>query len=141
MAEINIGKIIKHQRISIPLTLQQLAAASGVSSSYLGRIERGQRFASARVLRRIARPLGFDEDELFTLAGYLSNHSEMAEKDRDYSAHHLDPYVARMLAQEPVSTQRAVIAILTLLKTLAKTMANEKDKSQQGSERRTGEQD
>jgi len=44
---------------------------AGVSASHLGRIERGERFPSGSVLRRIAGPLGFEEDELFTLAGYL----------------------------------------------------------------------
>ena len=68
----DLGKIIKQQRIKVPLTLQELAAESRVSSSHLGRIERGERFPSARILRKIAKPLGFDEDELFTLAGFLS---------------------------------------------------------------------
>ena len=68
----DLGKILKQQRITVPLTLQELAAESGVSSSHLGRIERGERFPSARILRKIAKPLGFDEDELFTLAGFLS---------------------------------------------------------------------
>lgn len=67
-----LGKIIKQQRRAIPLTLQELARAIGVSSSHLGRIERGNRFPSARILNRIAKPLHFGEDELFVLAGYLS---------------------------------------------------------------------
>ena len=56
----DLGKIIKQQRIKVPLTLQELAAESGVSSSHLGRIERSERFPSARILRKIAKPLGFD---------------------------------------------------------------------------------
>ena len=120
----NLGRIIKQQRISVSLTLQELAAKSGVSPSYLGRIERGDRFPSARVLRKIARPLGFNEDELFTLAGYRSPQpSGVAEREPDYGAGQLDPYVARVLSQEPVDVQRAVIAILTMLKTVAMTIA------------------
>jgi transcriptional regulator with XRE-family HTH domain len=68
----DLGRILKQQRVLIPLTLQELAASTSVSSSHLGRIERGERFPSARILRRIAKPLGFNEDELFTLAGFLS---------------------------------------------------------------------
>ena len=68
----DLGRIIKQQRITIQLTLQELAAKAGVSASHLGRIERGERFPSAHILRKIATPLGFEEDELFTLAGYLS---------------------------------------------------------------------
>ena len=81
----NLGRILKQQRIAIPLTLQELATTSGVSSSHLGRIERGERFPSAHILRKIAKPLGFDEDELFTLAGFLSPQSPSIAEDRSQS--------------------------------------------------------
>ncbi len=122
----NLGEIIRQQRVTLPLTLQQLSAMSRVSASHLGRIEKGQRFPSAPILQKIARPLGFDEDELFTLAGYLSPQSaSIAEKDPEYSSGRLDPYVARILAQEPVEVQHAVLGILTILKSLAKSTAKE----------------
>jgi transcriptional regulator with XRE-family HTH domain len=121
----DLGKIIKQQRIKVPLTLQELAGESKVSSSHLGRIERGERFPSARILRRIAKPLGFDEDELFTLAGFLTPQSQsgVEEAGARYSNRQLDPYVARMLAEEPAEVQRAVIGILSLLKSVAKGIA------------------
>ena len=123
MDDRNLGRIIKNQRVTVPLTLQELATASEVSPSYLGRIERGQRFPSARILRRIARPLGFDEDELFALAGYLSPQPpRTAEDGSEYTAGRLDPYVARVLSQEPLDVQRSVIAILTMIKTTAKSI-------------------
>jgi transcriptional regulator with XRE-family HTH domain len=120
----DLGRIIKQQRITVPLTLQELAAVSGVSSSHLGRIERGERFPSARILRKIAKPLGFDEDELFTLAGFLSPQTtDLAEESGPrYTARQLDPYVAKMLAEEPVEVQRSVIGILSLLKSVARGM-------------------
>lgn len=94
---------------------------TGISPSHLGRIEKGERFPSARVLRKIAKPLGFDENDLFTLAGYLSPQPpSIAETTADYSGGRLDPYVANMLAQEPVEVQRAVTGILTILKSIAK---------------------
>jgi transcriptional regulator with XRE-family HTH domain len=117
----HLGKIIKQQRISLSLTLQELAAKSGVSASHLGRIERGERFPSAHVLQKIAKPLAFEEDELFTLAGYLSPQaSAVAEKGAIYTNERLDPFVARILAQEPIEVQRAVIGILAILKSIAK---------------------
>ena len=117
----HLGGIIKQQRISLSLTLQELAAKSGVSASHLGRIERGERFPSAHILQRIASPLAFGEDELFTLAGYLSPQSSMiAERNPTYTSERVDPYVARVLAQEPIEIQRAVIGILTILKSIAK---------------------
>ena len=125
----DLGSIIKQQRIAIPLTLQELAATSGVSSSHLGRIERGERFPSAHILRRIARPLGFDEDELFTLAGFLSpqNTGIAEEKSTAYGNRRLDPYVAKMLAEETVEIQRAVIGILNTVKLVAKGMNKENE--------------
>jgi transcriptional regulator with XRE-family HTH domain len=119
----DLGKILKQQRITIPLTLQELAATSGVSSSHLGRIERSERFPSARILRKIAKPLGFDEDELFTLAGFLSPQTGVAEEGARYNSRQLDPYVARILAEESPEVQRSVIGILSLLKSIAKSMS------------------
>lgn len=122
----NLGKIIKQQRVMLPLTLKELANMADMSPSHLGRIERGERFPSARILRKIAKPLGFEEDELFTLAGYLSPQSpRMAEAESGYNAGQLDPYVARVLAQEPVDVQRSVIGIFTILKSIAKSITRE----------------
>lgn len=122
----NVGLLIKRQRVAIPLTLRELAVTSGVSSSHLGRIERGERFPSAHILRRIAKPLGFEEDELFTLAGYLSpQSSSITESRSEYIGGGLDPYVARVLAHESPEVQRAVIGILSMLKSIARGMATE----------------
>ena len=128
----NLGILLKQQRLRLPLTLRELTDLSGVSSSHLGRIERGERYPSASILRRIAKPLGFEEDELFTLAGYLSPQpSGIAEAQPDYSGRRLDPYVAKVLAEEPVEMQRAVIGILSMLKSIARSAAGEKASSGQ----------
>jgi transcriptional regulator with XRE-family HTH domain len=122
--EKDLGKILKQQRISVSLTLQELSSTSGVSSSHLGRIERGERFPSARILRKIAKPLGFNEDELFTLAGFLTPQASGVAEDSQtaYKSRHLDPYVARMLGEESIEVQRAVIGILSLLKSVSRSM-------------------
>ena len=98
------------------LTLQQLGEVSGVSSSHLGRIERGERFPSAHILRKIAKPLGIAEAELLTLGGYLSAHPSEAETP---SGVRLDPYVVTVLSLEPPEVQRAVVGILSVLKSIA----------------------
>ncbi len=122
----HLGRMIKQHRTAMQLTLRELTTASGISASHLGRIERGERFPSAYVLRRIAKPLGFDEGELFTLAGFLSPvTAERARGKPVVPIPSLDPYVAQVLAQEPVEIQRSVIAILTVLKSLAKIMTGE----------------
>lgn len=67
-----VGAKLKSRRQLKGLTLGELSKASGVTSSHLGRIERGERAPSAAVLRRLAEPLGCTEVELLKLAGYLS---------------------------------------------------------------------
>jgi len=122
----NFGTIIKRQRVIVPLTLPELADRSGVSSSHLRRIERGERFPSASILRKIAKPLGFEENELFMLAGFLSHPSPaIAENVSACNAERLAPYVASALAQEPVEVQRTVIGILSILKSLTKSVKKE----------------
>ena len=99
-----------------------MAAKSGVSASHLGRIERGERFPSAHTLQKIAQPLGFEESELFTLAGFLSPIPSVDTKEKSGNTiSRLDPYVAKVIAGEAVAVQRAVIGILSILKSLAKS--------------------
>jgi transcriptional regulator with XRE-family HTH domain len=117
----NLGRIIKQRRVMMPLTLGKLATMSGVSASHLGRIERGERFPSASILRKIAKPLDFNEDGLFTLAGYLSPQPDSIDKAH-LSYKELDPFVARVLAQEPIELQRTVIGILSILKGIAQAL-------------------
>lgn len=120
------GEILRQERVRIPLTLQELSSQSGVSPSHLGRIERGERFPSAGVLKRISKPLGLEEDEIFTLAGYLSADEDMvSEAQASYTAGKLDPYVAKVLAQEPPEVQRSVVGILSILKSIAKASNRE----------------
>ena len=122
----HLSRVIKQQRTAVPLTLRELATRSGVSASHLGRIERGQRFPSAHILRKIAKPLGFEESELFTLAGFLSPIPSEDTKDKSGdTVSRLDPYVAKVIAEEPVAVQRAVIGILSILKSVAKGVTRE----------------
>ena len=117
----NLGKIIKQQRAMRGLTLQQLSAMSGVSSSHLGRIERGERFPSGRILQKISRPLDFSETKLFKLAGFLSDQTLKIAEDSPYQGDgRLDPTVRMVLSQEPVQVQLAVIGILSVLKSMTK---------------------
>ncbi|MBA7663381.1 hypothetical protein ES703_71421 [subsurface metagenome] len=123
MASNEIGKTLKQRRLMIPLTLRELAAKSGVSVSHIGRVERGERFPSGHILRKIAKPLDLDESQLLMLAGYLSPQPSSGE----YSLGQLDPYVAKVLSEEPVHIQRAVISLLTVVKTIAKSLLRKQD--------------
>lgn len=119
----SIGEVIKQRRVSLPLTLIELSNSSGVSQSHLARIERGERFPSAHVLQRIAKPLGFDEGDLFILTGFLSGPS--SDEDDTSSIHYhsgrVDPLVVQALACETIEVQRAVIGILSIIKSIART--------------------
>ncbi len=124
----NLGGILKQRRVMIPLTLSKLATISGTSSSHLGRVERGERFPSAVILRKIAKPLCFEESELFSLAGYLPPRpTGIEERNAGYIGGQLDPYVSKVLSQEPVEVQRTVIGILSIFKSIAKAPQGEQN--------------
>lgn len=112
-----LGKILKQRRIMIPLTLMELGTDADVSASHLARIEGGKRYPSARVLRKLAKPLGFGEGELFVLAGYLPSRSS---SNVGFNSRRVDPYVASVLSEEPVEIQRSLVKILSLVKSMAK---------------------
>jgi len=115
--------MVKQRRLMAGLTLEQLSVMSGVSPSHLGRIERGQRFPSASILQKIAKPLLIDEVQLLISAGFLS-HPPSAGVESP-GGRQLDPYVAAVLSQEPVEVQRVIIGILGILKSLAKSTGEE----------------
>ena len=122
--KVALGEILRQHRVTIPLTLYELSSMSGVSTSHLGRIERGERYPSASILRKIAKPLGFEENELFTLAGYLTPLAEdIAEERKGYQGGVLDSYVGKMLGQESREMQHAVLGILAILKGIARDMS------------------
>jgi len=115
-----VGRVIKQRRLMAELTLSELSASSGVSTSHLGRIEKGERFPSALVLRKLAKPLGISEVELFSFVGYLSPQaSDTVESVGQHNIGELDPYVATLMASEPPAIQRTLIGILTIMKEIA----------------------
>ena len=68
-----LAKMLKGQREELGLTLAVLSDRSGVCVSHIARVEKGERFPSALVLRRLAKPLGIAEGQLLATAGYLTN--------------------------------------------------------------------
>lgn len=117
-----IGKTLEQRRLSLELTLRELADKSGVSASHLSRIEKGERFPSGHILRKLAKPLKLDESLLMTIAGYLPESSE----EHVYKG--LDPYVAKVLSEESVHVQQTVAALLTVLKgAMAESLSRKQD--------------
>jgi len=116
----NIGRIIKRRRVLLDITQSKLASSAGISSTLIGRVERGKRSPSARTLRKLADALHFDESELLIEAKYLSpQYSRLIEKNVGTGTMRLDPYVAIELSKEPLEVQRIALAILTMLKSIA----------------------
>ena len=120
----DLSKMLKQRRLMAELTLLELAAKSGVSQSHLARIERGERFPSGHILRKIAKPLGVDESLLMTMAGYLPPGS--SEESGPYWQ--LDPYVAKVLSEEPVHVQRTMVTLFIMLKqAIAESLLRKQD--------------
>jgi len=117
----NLGKLLRQRRHMAELTLHELSTKSGVSTSYLGRIENGERYPSASVLRRISKPLGISEIELLIAAGFLSPQPSTEVESQKEAM--LDPYVASALAREPVEIQRTALTLISILKYIAKSIA------------------
>lgn len=61
-----LGKQIRKQRLALGLTQEQLAEAIGVSTSYVGHIERGTRKASIDTLVEIANAMNVSADFLLS---------------------------------------------------------------------------
>jgi len=121
----SISEIIKQQRILLNLTQDGLAKKAGVSPTLVSRLERGQRFPSARTLRKLAKVLGISEVELFMHANYLSQPASLRIIEEDTRVMKLDPKVVFELSKEPIKIQRAVLAILKMLKSLAIDISSE----------------
>ncbi len=62
-----LGHVIRRERQDHNLTMKELGEKSGLSEIYIGEIERGQKYPSAKVLESIAQALGLDIAELLEL--------------------------------------------------------------------------
>lgn len=71
-----LGSYIRRARSAKRVTLRQLAAAVGVTPSYISDIENDRRAPSEDLLQRIAEHLELDLDELLALRGRLDQATE-----------------------------------------------------------------
>lgn len=62
-----VGKVIRRERQDRHLTIKELGDKAGLSEIYVGEIERGQKYPSAKVLESIAQALELDMADLLEL--------------------------------------------------------------------------
>lgn len=74
MDYVDMGKRVRKQRQLIGLTQQELAERIGVSTSFVGHVERGTRKASLETLVALSNALGVGVDYL--LAGSLQSNPD-----------------------------------------------------------------
>lgn len=70
---LRLGIFIKSLRKEKNLTLKELSKLSGVSFAQIGKIERGETHPTKKTISKIAHALSYNQNELFHLAGYISD--------------------------------------------------------------------
>jgi transcriptional regulator with XRE-family HTH domain len=68
-AQLDLGERLKAIRLLRRKTLKEVAAAAGVSESFVSQVERGRTGASVATLQRLAAALGIEVSDLFAANG------------------------------------------------------------------------
>lgn len=72
-----LGRVVRQERQERRLTIKELGEKAGLSEIYVGEIERGQKYPSAKVLESIAGALELD------LAEFLEMLAEEIRRERE----------------------------------------------------------
>lgn len=62
-----VGRVIRRERQMRQMTIKELGDKAGLSEIYVGEIERGQKYPSAKVLESLAHALDLDTADLLEL--------------------------------------------------------------------------
>lgn len=102
MADIQeiIGKVIRRERTDRNMTIKELGEKAGLSEIYVGEIERGQKYPSAKVLESLAGALDLDLAEFFEL---------MAEAIRSEREPQMTNAIGFVLPTTPNQPRRMVV--------------------------------
>lgn len=63
------GEVIRNERLRLKLSQEELAFAAGISLTYMGEIERGEKMASLETVVRVANGLKLTAADLLIRAG------------------------------------------------------------------------
>src|SRR5579875_3732042 len=77
-----LGKVIRRERQQRRLTMRELGERAGLSEIYVGEIERGQKYPSARVLESVAAALDLEVAELLELVATELREASAAARSR-----------------------------------------------------------
>jgi transcriptional regulator with XRE-family HTH domain len=77
-----IGRVIRRERQDRHMTIKELGDKAGLSEIYVGEIERGQKYPSAKVLESLAQALDIDIAELLELFAEEIRQERMPEPTR-----------------------------------------------------------
>lgn len=77
-----IGRVVRRERQDRHLTIKELGDKAGLSEIYVGEIERGQKYPSAKVLESLAQALDMDIAELLELFAEEIRQERMPEATR-----------------------------------------------------------
>jgi transcriptional regulator with XRE-family HTH domain len=95
-----LGRTIRQERQNRRLTIKELGDKAGLSEIYVGEIERGQKYPSAKVLESLATALELDVAELLEL---------MAEEIRHEREPQMTQAIGFTLPATPGQPRRIVI--------------------------------
>lgn len=100
------GKRLREQRQLKGYTIEELAEKSGISTNYLGDVERGKKFASLETFQKLAAALDISADVLLCDSIPASSHridAEISEKLAGLTPHQkkaaldiLDAYISNL---------------------------------------------
>ena len=68
-----LGAAVRHHRLLMRLSQEDLAERSGLDRTYVSGVERGRRNPTVQILQYIAQALGIDLDVLFATARELAS--------------------------------------------------------------------
>lgn len=119
----DVGKALRLRRLALRLSQQQVAEATGISTSLMSRIEQGKRNPSGRTLQRLSKSLHLVDSDLLSLAGYRSPPSEVSKQAPVVTRGQVDPYIAGTLGGESREVQYAVIGLLAIINNVQRALS------------------
>ena len=119
---ISLANRLKELRRALNWTQQDLSRASGLTRSYISRLEMGDiALPSSEKLRALAQSLGTTPDDLLQAAGYIDNPSETSDLPE------IKVYLRRKYLVQDARSLQAIETIVNCLDAASKAGANNRN--------------